>query len=103
SPDLPCFHFGDTDPAGFDILRDLREKTGRRFEPLLMNFRNHPDALPLTEEERRDLARLLASPTIGDVHDALDAISQAGTKGNFEQESVPLEHVLEAIRRAKKR
>ncbi len=33
---LEFWHFGDTDEAGFDILRVLREKSGRDFQPLHM-------------------------------------------------------------------
>lgn len=34
--DLEFWHFGDSDAAGFDILRTLREKSGRDFQPLHM-------------------------------------------------------------------
>ncbi len=34
--DIGCWHFGDSDKAGFDILRVLRERTGRSFQPLHM-------------------------------------------------------------------
>ncbi len=33
---MECWHFGDSDEAGFEILRVLREKTGRNFRPLHM-------------------------------------------------------------------
>ena len=85
---LPCHHFGDTDPAGFDILRDLREKTRRPFQALGMHFRPSPTALPLTEVERKSIARLLASPVLADVHADLQAMLDHGTKGDFEQESL---------------
>lgn len=35
-PELEFWHFGDSDEAGFDILRVLREKSGRDFRPLHM-------------------------------------------------------------------
>lgn len=85
---LPCHHFGDSDPAGFDILRDLREKTGRAFQPLGMAFRPDPAAPPLTASERDTLQRLLASPVMTDVHAELQAMLDHGTKGAFEQESL---------------
>ncbi len=85
---LPCHHFGDTDPAGFDILRDLREKTRRSFQPLGMQFRPDPTAPPLTASERNTLHRLLAAPTMADVHAELQAMLDHGTKGAFEQESL---------------
>ena len=38
---LEFWHFGDSDDAGFDILRDLRDKSGREFQPLhMMQGRN---------------------------------------------------------------
>lgn len=88
STDLPCFHFGDTDPAGFDILRSLREKTGRPFQPLHMRFRPRDDSPALTAEEAKVLTRLLADPRMTDCHDELHAMREAGTKGDFEQESL---------------
>ena len=33
---LEFWHFGDSDAAGFDILRDLRAKSGHNFQPLHM-------------------------------------------------------------------
>jgi DNA polymerase III delta prime subunit len=33
---LEFWHFGDSDDAGFDILRVLQEKSGREFQPLHM-------------------------------------------------------------------
>ncbi|MDP1586288.1 MAG: DUF2220 family protein [Prosthecobacter sp.] len=86
--DLPAFHFGDTDPAGFDILRTLREKTGRPFQPLHMRFRPRSDAPALTAEETKLITRLLADPRMADCHEALDAMKAAGNKGDFEQESL---------------
>jgi len=97
SPDLACHHFGDSDPAGFDVLRDLREKTGRGFEPLMMKFRDRTDAPRLTEEERKVIARLLESGVIADVHGELRAMLAARTKGAFEQEEVPLDAVVGAL------
>jgi hypothetical protein len=94
---LACHHFGDSDPAGFDVLRDLREKTGRNFLPLMMRFRDRADAPGLTEEERKVIARLLGSEVLADVHAELRAILAAGTKGAFEQEEVPLDEVVNEI------
>jgi hypothetical protein len=86
--ELPTFHFGDTDPAGFDILRTLREKTGRYFQPLHMRFRPRDDAPPLTADEVKTLTRLLADPSMADCHADLHSMQQTGTKGDFEQESL---------------
>jgi hypothetical protein len=85
---LECHHFGDSDPAGFDVLRDLREKTGRDFQPVMMQFRALPGAPALTEDERRVIGRLLDSDIVADVHGELRTMLEAGTKGDFEQESV---------------
>jgi hypothetical protein len=96
-PDLACWHFGDSDPAGFDILRDLREKTGRDFQPVCMEYRPVTSAPPLTADERKTIHRLLAAQPLEDVHPILKSILEADSKGNFEQECVPLERVLEAL------
>jgi len=96
-PDLDCWHFGDSDPAGFEILRDLREKTGRTFRPVCMEFRPDPGALPLTADERRTIDRLLATTLMEDVHPELRKILHAGSKGAFEQESVSLTEMVARI------
>lgn len=88
SADLPSFHFGDTDPAGFDILRSLREKTGRPFQPLHMRFRPLDDSPALTAEETKALTRLLADPSMSDCHAALHVMREVANKGDFEQESL---------------
>lgn len=88
SADFPCFHFGDTDPAGFDILRSLRDKTGRPFQPLHMRFRPRDDSPALTAEEAKVVTRLLADPSMTDCHSDLHAMREAGNKGDFEQESL---------------
>lgn len=97
---LPCYHFGDSDPAGFDILRDLREKTARFFHPVLMDFRPTHQAQPLTQAERKTVARLLESPSLADIRPALHAMLDHGTKGDFEQESLgpcALNHCLDLV------
>lgn len=91
-PELPCHHFGDSDPAGFDILRDLREKTGRSIAPLHMDFRDCDDPPLLTAEDQRLLERLLALPTHRDLHPVLAQLKAAGHKGRFEQESLGRPH-----------
>jgi Uncharacterized protein conserved in bacteria C-term(DUF2220) len=64
---LEWWHFGDSDPAGFEILRVLREKTGRDFRPLHME----PGRVPYEQESlgrpRRDW------PFYGSVHSSLEA------------------------------
>jgi hypothetical protein len=98
-PAIECHHFGDSDPAGFDILRDLREKTGRFIRPMFMDPRPGPGHPPLSPMEIQTLQRLIESPLLADLHPVLQDYLAAGTKGEFEQESVPIALVLEAIRR----
>lgn len=87
-PDLPHHHFGDTDPAGWDILRKLREVSGRLVHPFRMHWRPQANASPLTQRDQQILSRLLADPTMTDCHTALHAMREAGNKGDFEQESL---------------
>ena len=49
----PAFwHFGDTDPSGFHILADLRERSGIPFRSFHMNFRQSTRATRLKDRER---------------------------------------------------
>lgn len=43
---LEFWHFGDSDEAGFDILKVLRERSGRDFRPLHMQ----PGRIPFEQE-----------------------------------------------------
>ncbi len=85
---LEFWHFSDTDPEGFDILRVLRERTGRPFSPLHMNWRPREDSPKLDTADRRLLERLLASQTMRSERETLSAMRAAGRKGDFEQESL---------------
>lgn len=98
-PDLPFHHFGDSDPAGSDILRDLREKSGRTIRPLLMRHRQlpHTEHQPLGDHDIQTLKRLLKMDTLEDLHPHLTEILEAGEKGAFEQESIPVTEVWEAL------
>jgi hypothetical protein len=64
---LEWWHFGDSDPAGFEILRVLREKTGRDFRALHME----PGRVPYEQESlgrpRREW------PFYGSVQSSLEA------------------------------
>lgn len=82
-------HWGDTDPHGYDVLRVLREKTGRTIYPWRMRYRPGPGK-PLTGRERAVISRLLADSNVSDLHEELNAMRVAGTKGKFEQESLPI-------------
>lgn len=81
-------HWGDTDPWGYDILRVLREKTGRIIQPWRMSYRPRA-GIPFSKRESAILSRLIADPLVADVRSELMAMRAAGSKGDFEQESLP--------------
>jgi hypothetical protein len=87
-PELPHFHFGDTDPSGWDILRRLREIHPRPVSPFQMACRPKSDAPSLSPRDHQILTRLLADPMMGDCRVPLEAMREAGTKGDYEQESL---------------
>lgn len=86
--ELPSWHFGDTDPAGFDILRVLRERTGRQIVPLHMHIRPKSRKNELAAEDLQILARVEGHPLMADVQSEVSAIRTSGAKGDFEQESL---------------
>lgn len=86
--ELPVHHFGDSDPAGFDILRDLRARSGRSIHSLHMHHRPRSDSAPLQSSDHLIIERLLADPGMTDCHAELRAMQNAGVKGSFEQESL---------------
>ncbi len=100
--DLPLYHWGDTDPWGFDVLRDLRRKTERVVEPLHMRIGNWAEALPsetcarreLTAQDRQKLAVLLDDHDLRDVREELKKMDAAGSTGDFEQEGLQLTSAL---------
>jgi hypothetical protein len=81
-------HWGDTDPWGYDILRVIREKTGRSIQPWRMTYRPRSGS-PLTKRESAILSRLIADPLVADIRSELIVMQSAGSKGDFEQESLP--------------
>jgi hypothetical protein len=89
-PEMPLFHFGDTDPWGFDVLRTLRQVLDRPVQPLHMRYRPKEGSPLLNERDRRKLARLLNEPLLSDVRSELDQLAAAGRKGDFEQETLIL-------------
>lgn len=93
--DLSCYHFGDSDPAGFDILRDLITRTGRSFQPVLMNYK--PCGEKLTNQESKLLAKLISSPQLHILRPTLEQISSTQLKGKFEQEQISIELVINEI------
>lgn len=84
------WHFGDSDPKGFDILRDLRERSGQEIRSLHMGFR--PSSVvrsPLDTEDKRTINRLLASEFITSEEKVeVERTREADEKGDFEQESL---------------
>ena len=85
-PALAFFHHGDTDPAGFDILHDLRQQTGIPIRSHHMRHADDAEPKPLTANERTRLAALLDDPRMAAEHADIDALLKSGRKGNFEQE-----------------
>lgn len=87
-PDLEFWHFGDSDPEGFDILRDLRERTGRPFRALHMKWRPAATDEPLERNAKRLLEALIRSPSMESEREILREILKEETTGGFEQESL---------------
>jgi hypothetical protein len=85
---MEFWHFGDSDPSGFEILMNLRERTGRPFRALHMRYRPGRTPMALTPGERRQLASLIASPWMTEERPELERILLADDKGRFEQESL---------------
>jgi hypothetical protein len=85
---MEFWHFGDSDPEGFDILRDLRSRSGRPFQSLLMDYRPADSTPTLDAGDRRLIERLLELPIMNAEHLPLQQMLQAGSKGRFEQESL---------------
>ncbi len=86
--DLPHYHFGDTDPAGWHILLKLREATPRPVVAFQMNWRPAATPSPLTPFDRKLLEKLVSAPPLSDVRDEIRVIGERGDRGNFEQETL---------------
>lgn len=87
-PALPHHHFGDTDPAGWQILLKLREATARRVEAFRMTWRPAARANPPTPYDLQLLPKLLGSPLLGDALPEIAAIVDRNDRGDFEQETL---------------
>ncbi len=98
---LRILHFGDADPAGSDILRDLREKSGRDIRPLPVGYPCDASATaasrPLTAAEKRMLRTLLACDLPDDTRSHLESLQASGRLRAHEQEHIPIPVVLAAI------
>jgi hypothetical protein len=85
---LEFWHFGDSDPEGLDILRDLRERSDRPFRSLHMQWRSAGFGEHLKPSDRRLLQALMESVTMQTEQDCLRQILNEGNKGSYEQESL---------------
>jgi hypothetical protein len=85
-PPLAFWHFGDTDPSGFHILADLRERSGIAIRSFRMNYRASDRAAKLRERERALIIGLIEK--MPGERAALETMLAAGKKGDFEQESL---------------
>jgi hypothetical protein len=87
-PEMPHFHFGDTDPSGWLILRKLREVSPKVVLPFLMKWRSAARSSPLTARDHALLDSLLAAPEMTDVREEIEATVVSNDRGDFEQESL---------------
>ena len=98
NPDAQYFHFGDIDVGGFEIYRDLCEKTKVPFQLYHMGIaelrRYHEYTKKLTENDRKRLRRLMEREKIrkeeggnaDDILEVLEYMDKCGRK--LEQEIV---------------
>ena len=87
-PELPHFHFGDTDASGYAILRSLRELNFRPVERFHMLWQDQENSALLSEHDRRLLPSLKSCPVMLDCLPCLLAMERSGRKGRFEQEAL---------------
>lgn len=81
------YHWGDADPAGFEILASMRQRSRRRIIAAGMEFRLGVEPRPLSVEDIRRIQRLLESPFLMPAElEQLAAMRRCGDKGAFEQE-----------------
>lgn len=78
------WHFGDTDPAGFDILNDLRTRSRLPFRSLHMRYRPHSQSREMTASERARVTELMK--LMPDERRELEAMLLDNQIGDFEQE-----------------
>ena len=85
---IEIHHFGDTDPSGFHILLDLRQRVARSIRSLHMEYRPDPSSPVLDTAEVRQLKNLLGADLLAPERSHLQQMLAAGRKGCFEQESL---------------
>ena len=87
---LDYLHMGDIDWGGFQILMDLRKKTGIPFKPLYMGIKElekyREECIPLTERDRDGLTKLLEDVDAVEFREVLSFMLDNGYK--LEQESL---------------
>jgi hypothetical protein len=88
-PSRALVTFGDSDPRGFDILRDLRLRTKRNIHSLHMEFRPCEPPVPLSSEDVSTCERLSTSEQLSaEEKIEVQKLLTCGSKGAFEQESL---------------
>ena len=86
-PEIPKYHFGDSDPAGFDILADLRARSRLEIESLHMAFRAGTKVEPLTPKDLVIATRVLNSEHVTESEKVqVQQMVKVEDKGIYEQE-----------------
>jgi hypothetical protein len=86
---IECWHFGDSDPKGFEILHNLRARVQIPIRSLHMGFRADPQSPLLTRDDINTIERLLTLPLFSEAEKhQLRIMRDSGRKGRFEQESL---------------
>ena len=85
---LSHHHFGDTDPAGWQILEKLREASPKPVSAFCMRWRPASGEVPLTPYDQRLLPKLLESGFLTDVRGELEIMATNKDRGDFEQETL---------------
>ena len=90
NPKIEYLHMGDIDWGGFEILINLRERTGIAFKPYLMGIPQleeyKDECLPLTDSDRERMKKLIEDPRAKDFQPILSFLLEKGYK--LEQESL---------------
>lgn len=90
NPNIEYLHMGDIDWGGFEILINLRERTGIAFKPYLMGIPQleeyKEECLPLTDNDRERIKKLIEDPKATDFKPVLSYMLEKGYK--LEQESL---------------
>lgn len=90
NPNLEFYHTGDIDCGGFEILIDLRNKTGINFKPLLMGIEQlqkyKGECQTLTDNDRKRLTELLRNPEANEFKEVIEHMLSFDIK--LEQESI---------------